>query len=440
MPKILFIQPTQYGEKGGLCKQKKIYLPGLVFPLLAAITPPNWEYEMKIEVVDNIDFDTDADIVGIGTMGYTIFRGLELAAEFRKRGKLVVMGGYMSSLVPEKAAKFVDSVIVGDAEISYPKMLKDFETTGKIAQIYHNPIKSIEGLPLPKYELLTEKPIGTMLPVQAGRGCNYACTFCSIACLYKGRYMTRPVKEVIRDIKKIKELGFNEFYLIDDNLMSNPGYMMELCRQIEPLKMKWSTQCTLLLGKNKKLLAQAKKSGAVMMSFGVESITQESVDQFNKKWLKVDDHKKMIRAISEAGILVSTEMIVGGDYDTEKSLRDTFKFIEEANIPIPRFYIITPMPGTELYDQYKKEGRLLTEDYKLYSGSQAVFHPKKISAEKLTEMYWWLLKKTYSLKSIIKRTLLNPGARKDFFRYLFAFFVNLHYRKYAKKNVPPNIF
>ncbi len=100
MPKILFIQPTQYGADNKLCKQRRIHLPGLVFPLLAAMTPDNWEVDLNIEVVDEIDFDSDADIIGIGTMGYTIYRGIEIAREFRKRGKVVVMGGYMASMVP----------------------------------------------------------------------------------------------------------------------------------------------------------------------------------------------------------------------------------------------------------------------------------------------------------------------------------------------------
>jgi hypothetical protein len=95
MPKILFIQPTQYATNGGLCKQKRINLPGLVFPLLAAYTPENWNVELVLEVIDDVPFDSNADIIAIGSMGHAIFRGFEIAAEFRKRGKPVVMGGYI---------------------------------------------------------------------------------------------------------------------------------------------------------------------------------------------------------------------------------------------------------------------------------------------------------------------------------------------------------
>ena len=440
MPKILFIQPTQYGADKKLCKQRKIHLPGLVFPLLAAMTPDHWEVEVKIEVVDEILFDTDADIIGIGTMGYAIYRGIEIAREFRKRGKLVVMGGYMASMVVDKVLEYVDSVVVGDAEKSYPQLLRDFEKNRKIRRIYHMPIESLDGLPVPKYELLMEKPIGNMLPVQAGRGCPHTCSFCCIASLYKGRYLYRPLEEVIRDIQVVREKGFKRFYLLDDNIVSNPKYLESLCNEIEPLKMSWASQCSLHLAKNTKLLEKVRRAGGNMMSFGIESITQEGLDKLGKSWLQVNEHKKLIDTLTRSGILVSAEMMLGTDSDTEESIHATYDFIHQTRIPIPRFYILTPPPGSTLYDQYKTEGRLITEDLQKYDGSQCVHKPARISPFKLTEMFWWLYGKVFSWKSILRRTLLNPAAMRSPFMYLFAFLVNLHYRKYIRKRVPPNIF
>lgn len=440
MPKILFIQPTQYGADKKLCKQKKIHLPGLVFPLLAAMTPDIWEVEVEIEVVDEINFDTDADIVGIGTMGYAIYRGIEIASEFRKRGKVVVMGGYMASLVAEKALEYVDSVVVGDAEIAYPQLLRDFKKNRNIQRIYHHPIENLKGLPLPKYELLLEKPIGNMLPVQAGRGCTQSCSFCSIASLYDGKYFTRPVDEVIRDIQRVKDLGFNRFYLLDDNIVSNPKYLKTLCKEIEPLNMTWASQCTLHLAKNPDLLESVLRSGGNLMSFGIESITQEGLNKLDKSWLKADEHKKLIKTISGTGIMVSSEMMLGTDSDTEESIRATYDFIQQTKIPIPRFYILTPIPGSPLYDRYKTDNRLLTEDLKEYDGSHCVHQPANISPEKVNELYWWIYRKVFSWKSIIHRIILNPAAFKSPFLYLFALAVNLHYRRYIKKRVPPNIF
>lgn len=440
MPRILFIQPTQYGGDRKLCKQKKIHLPGLVFPLLAAMTPANWDVELVIEVVDNVDYDTDADIVGIGTMGYTIFRGLEIAKEFRIRGKLVIMGGYMASMVVNKIIDEVDSILIGDVEKSYPVMLKDFEDKGTLRKIYDMPVNDLVGLPIPDYELLTKKPLGNMLPVQAGRGCPKTCSFCSIACMYKGKYLARPVDEVIRDIEVVKSLGFNSFYLIDDNIVSDPEYMLSLCKKIEPLKMTWASQCALNLGRNKELVTAIVKSGGNLMSFGIESITQEGLNKLGKAWLNVNEHSQLISELNNAGIMVSAEMILGTDSDTEESIKATYDFIRKTKIPIPRLYILTPPPGSKLFDQYKSEGRLVTEDFEKYDGSQCVHKPEKISPEKLTELYWWLYRKLFTWKNILLRTIFNPAARKNPLQYLFAFGINLHYRSYIMKKVPPNIF
>ncbi len=440
MPKILFIQPTQYAESGKLCKQKKINLPGLAFPLLAAYTPKNWDVELLIEVVDEINFESDADIVGIGTMGHATFRGLEIAAEFKKRGKIVVMGGYMASIAYTEAMKYVDSVIVGDAEISFPLMLKDFEETGKVQPLYNYPVSELKNLPIPRYELLTSKPIGAMLPVQAGRGCTFTCSFCSIACLYEGKYLFRPVDEVIRDIKEVKRLGFKRFYLIDDNIVSNPKYLRELCEKIKPLKMKWASQCAIHLAKNAELLKIVHDSGCDLMSFGVESISQEAIDSLDKPWLKASEHAKNMKILSESGIVVSTEMIVGTDYDTENSIRETYEFIYRNRVPIPRFYILTPIPGTELHVELKKEGRMLTDDLNLFDGTRCVHIPKLIEPEKLTEMYWWLNNKVFSMKSIFHRVLFNKYLWKNPEMLLFSLGVNLHYRHYVKRKITPNIF
>jgi radical SAM superfamily enzyme YgiQ (UPF0313 family) len=329
--------------------------------------------------------------------------------------------------------------VIGDAEISFPKLISDFERNGRIDRIYDNPVKSLAGLPLPRYELLAEKRISDMLPVQAGRGCSHQCSFCSIACLYKGRYMNRPVDEVIRDIEKIRSLGYRKFYIIDDNLVNNPVYLEELCKRIAPLKMKWSSQCTMNMARNEALLKLAARSGCEILSLGIESISQEGLDRLNKKWLRVDDHLELIHAFNKAGIMVSAEMIIGTDSDTEESLKATYDFIAETKIPLVRVYILTPVPATQLYLELKSAGRLIHEDFERYTAAECVHYPEKISPEKLMEMYNWLNCKIFSMKGIISRTLLNRQLMRNPRNAIFAFAVNLHYRSYVLKGETPLI-
>jgi radical SAM superfamily enzyme YgiQ (UPF0313 family) len=227
--------------------------------------------------------------------------------------------------------------------------------------------------------------------------------------------------------------------MIDDNIGSNPAYLEELCSNILPLKMKWSSQCTMNLARDESLLKLVARSGCEILSLGLESISQEGLDKLNKKWLRVDDHFKLMTAFKKSGIMVSAEMIIGTDGDTRESLKATFDFIRNCKIPLIRIYFLTPVPSTQLYNELKEAGRLIHEDYSHYRSSECVHYPEQISPEKLTEIYHWLNRKIFSLNGIISRTLLNRQLLRYPGRHIFAFAVNLHYRSYVMKGETPLI-
>ena len=168
MKKLLLIQSTPYDSKGNLIKKSKLYFVGLGLPLIAGLTPKDWEVEIILETIEDIPFDTDASIIGIGSMGHGVVRSIDIAKEFKERGKTVVMGGYMVSLMPDEAKKYCDSVIIGDAEDVWEDMLRDFENNS-LKPFYKKEIKALDTPP-PRFDLILDKKIGDFLPVQAGRG------------------------------------------------------------------------------------------------------------------------------------------------------------------------------------------------------------------------------------------------------------------------------
>lgn len=435
--KILLIQSSPYDNDKKPIKKSRLYFVGLAMPLLAALTPPDWEVEIIFETIEDIPFDTDASLIGIGSMGHAVVRSIDIAKEFKRRGKTVFMGGYMVSLMAEEAKKYCDTVIVGDGEHAYPQMIADLEK-GELKNEYRIPITRIDT-PLPRFDLVLNKKIGDLLPVQAGRGCPRSCSFCSVYCLYKNKYIRRPIPDVIRDIEHIRSLGFRKFMLLDDNIMSDREYMMELLDHIIPLRMKWMSQCSIEIGKDAELLKKLAKSGCTTLSFGLESILQESLDSMNKSWARVKDYPVLIRNIRSAGIDISTEMVVGADGDTLESIRLTADFIRKNKVVVPRFYILTPIPGTKFYDEMKAADRIYIEDMYSYNGSQAVHIPKNMTPEELTKAYWALYDKVFEIPSILERTIL----RKEFFRhparYLFYMSANLYYRYQIKRRITPNI-
>ncbi len=435
--KILLIQPTPYDQHGNLVKKNKLYFVGLALPLLAALTPEEYEVELCYETIEEVPFDTDAELIGISSMGHAVIRTIDIANKFRELGKTVVLGGYMVSLMPEEAQKYGDAVMIGDAEETWAEMLQDY-SLGKLKKVYQKKLTELKT-PLPRYELLLKKKIGNFLPVQAGRGCPKTCSFCSVHCLYHGQYLKRSIPDVIRDIKRVKELGFKQFLLLDDNIFSNREYAIELCTEIKKLKMHWMTQCSIDIAKDEELLEIIAASGCYVLSFGLESISRDSLRSMNKSWADPDKYAEQIKIIRKHGIDISTEMVVGADGDTLESIKETAKFISDNHIAVPRFYILTPIPGTKFFDQMQEQGRIYNKDIYSYNGCEAVHVPKNMTPEELTRAYWELYNEVYTMKSITKRTLLTSSFFKRPFMVIFYFFVNIFYRYQIKKGIVPNI-
>ena len=435
--KILIIQPTPYDQNGKLVKKNKLYFVGLALPLLAALTPDTFDVELCYETIEDVPFDTDADLIGISSMGHAVMRTIDIANEFRKRGKTVILGGYMVSLMPDEAQKYCDSVMIGDAEETWAEMLHDFEQ-GTLKKVYQKKLTELVT-PLPRYELVLNKKIGNFLPVQAGRGCPKTCSFCSIFCLYRGQYLKRSIPDVIRDIRKVKELGFKQFLLLDDNIFSDREYAVELCAEIKKMKMHWMTQCSIDISSDEELLDIIASSGCYMLSFGLESISKESLRGMHKAWADPDKYAEQIRIIKKHGIDISTEMVVGAEGDTLESIRETAAFVEKNGIAAPRFYILTPIPGTDYYEEMKAADRIYNTDMYSYNACEAVHIPKNMTPEELTHAYWELYNKVYSIRCILKRTLFTKAFLKRPFNVAFYFGVNLFYRSQIKKGIVPNI-
>ena len=382
MKKILLIQPSPYDKNHKPVKKNKLYFVGLAMPLLAAMLPEGWDAEIVLEIKEDIPFDTDAELIGISTIGHGVIRSIDIAREFRERGKTVIFGGYMASIMAEEALKHCDSLVVGDAELVWHDLIRDYEE-GKLKKIYEKNLeKGFFSTPLPRFDLIVNKKIGDFLPVQAGRGVptHAVCPLpASIRVLYQA------TKEVMRDIKQVKDLGFKSSFS-DDN--TDREYLDKLLMEIKSLKMEWMSQCDIRIGRDDELLKKLSDSGCTTLSFGLESISKESLKGMNKAWANPDEYPDLIKNIHSYGIDVSTEMVVGGEGDTLQSIRDTKFFIEDNKITVPRFYILTPIPGTKFFKDMAEEGRIIREDIYSFDGREAVHLPKNMTPGELTAAYW----------------------------------------------------
>jgi radical SAM superfamily enzyme YgiQ (UPF0313 family) len=420
-------------------KQRRLDLPGLTLPMLAAVTPPDVELRLVSETIEDIPYDEPWDLVGLTGMGSGIVRAWQIADEFRRRGVRVVIGGIAASLGdPEWSLAHADSLVVGEAEEIWPQVLRD-AAAGRLQRLYRmQRPPPIEALPVPRYSAMNSARLGRWRPVQATRGCPFTCSFCSITAFFKQGYRKRPVDQVLRDVQEAKRHGSRYVAFIDDNIGVDWDYCAQLFEALIPEDIIWMSQCSLHIAERPEMMRLAWRSGCRLLSFGIESTSADSLRTIDKEWNRPQRYREAVAALRRHGIDVSTEMIIGLDEDDASVFQRTHDFIMDNRISVPRVHILTPVPGTPLYDQMVREGRILTREFDRFSGGQVVFRPRNLKPDELQAGYWKLYERLFSWRAILQRVGFNR-ARLPAYMRASVLGVNLHYRRHIQQRICPGI-
>jgi len=405
--KILLVFPrimhgaATYKDKGSWSSILFGY-PIITLPHIAAITPKKYDVSIVNENYEDLDFNTDADLIGITCYTMTAPRVYEIADEFRRRGKKVVLGGYHPTAMPEEAKQHADSVILGEAELTWPEMLHDAEQ-GRLKPFY-GPSNDFDMSIIPpiRRDLIRHNPI--MGAVQSTRGCPNQCEFCAIASFCKHGVKHRPVKNVVEEIKQMP----NRFFVFHDpSITVNPSYARELFKELikEKVNKDWVANGNAnVLGRiDDEFLRLAEKSGCVEWFVGFESVSQASLNGIKKTVNKVEDFKRTIKRIHDFGMAVQGGIIFGFDEDTPDVFDLTLEKMHEWCMDAVEINILTPYPGTPLYDRLEREGRILTHDWERYNQVDVVFKPKNMTEKELYEGARRVAKRFYTIPNIMKR-------------------------------------
>lgn len=436
--RILILSPAIYDWKGKLIKQNRVWLPGLTLPYIAALFPKDNTIRILDETAEEIPFNQKWDLVCITAIGASFIRAIEISKEFQNKSVQVLGGGIAPSLMDfqNKNGEFT-SFINGEFENIFDQVYNDF-LSNNLKSYYTGTQAELSNPVIPRYDLFNRNRIGYWMPVQSSRGCKYSCPFCSVTSFHKGIYRKFPIEHVIECIRTIKKMGCSNITLIDDSIGSDIDHLRELCIQLIPLKINWMSQCTLNIAEHPEILDLMAKSGCTMLSIGIETINNNSLTTINKNFNKIPKYKEYFGIIRSYGIDISTEMMIGLDGDTETIFNEFYSFAVDNYISLPRFYIVTPIPGTPFYEKLKNEGRIFDFDYKNYSGARLVFRPKLLENIDIEYHYWKLYKKVYSIKNILRRYILSRPKR-GLLSNVFTFGANFHYRNHIKRKIPPGI-
>jgi len=404
--RVLLIQPFAGYDSPNIVMKLSARLPAfpnLTIQQLAGICPDHYEIEAVDENRgDKINYDKEYDLVGISCRTATTPRAYNISDEFRKRGVPVVLGGYHPSGLPDEAKQHADSVVIGEAEISFAKALEDVEKN-KLKPYYQSDLVDPKLIPPPRRDVLDYYL--SVAGVEATRGCPVNCDFCFVHKV-KGRiYRKRPIDNVIDEIKELKQKNIIFF---DSSLTIDPNYSKNLFKNMIGLNKRFTGYGNVnVLSKDDEYLKLASEAGCIAWCIGFESLSQDTINHIGKSTNKVKDYKNAVKKIKDYNMNITGSFIFGFDDHVKETFKETMEMIKQLKIDMACFNVLTPFPGTPIFERIKKEKRITSFDWTRYTCAQTVFKPKHMTEQELYDGTIWVLKEFYKNIPTIKRILNN---------------------------------
>jgi radical SAM superfamily enzyme YgiQ (UPF0313 family) len=395
-------------------------LPSLGLLYLAAVTPPGHELHYFEARADGEEPATvyECDLVAISTFSAQVFEAYAVADRLRRMGVRVAMGGLHVTVRPEEALAHADYVVLGEGEAIWPALVRAVEQ-GTDQRVWDagtlSPV-DVRTLPVPAYELLRDRPYNRFT-VQTTRGCPWRCDFCASNVMLRQAYRKRPVADVVRDIEAICQLRGHPFIeFADDNTFVDREWGKELCRQLAPLHVHWFTETDVSVADDPELLRLLRAAGCRQLLIGLESpgpAALEGVElRANWKARRWASYVDAVRAIQAHGITVNGCFILGLDGHTPEVFEEVLDFAARVPLYDVQITVLTPFPGTPLYDRLRREGRLLEpERWDLCTLFDVNYVPRNMTPEELRAGMYWLAERLYSADALEQR-------RRPFFERL----------------------
>lgn len=403
---------------------KRLLSPSLSLLVLAALTPEEHSIIIEDENANPLHLEDSPDLVGITVNVDTSNRAYQIAEYYRKKKVPVILGGIHVSANPEEALQFSDSVCIGEAENVWLDILSDVSTDQLKSKYYSSTIADTSKIPIPRWSLTPSSKYLYTNIIVASRGCPFKCEFCYNSCEYvHHQYRNRPIANVLEEIKRLKT---KHVMFIDDNLIGDIAWTRAFLEEIKPLGLKWNAAVSANILNHPDVLDQMQESGCQSLFIGFESINEQSIQSVQKFQNKRGDYERLIDELHKRGIMVNASLVFGFDHDSPQVFQNTLDWLIRNKVETMTAHILTPYPGTVLYQRFFAEGRISDFDLSHYNTSNVVFTPKQMTQEELLKGYLWIYKEFYSFENIFKRIPDHPRQKVPYILF------SLIYRKFGK--------
>lgn len=419
--KILFITPK--GKKEEDTSQKALF--SMAVGVLVSITPAQHEIELVDELFgDKINFEGDYDLIGITARTMNVTRAYDIADEFRRRGKRVVMGGVHVSFNYDEAKQHADAVVCGEAENLWSFLLQDLAQGDLKPRYDAKDFPPVKEVPVIDYERIFKASkrekvdARKSIPIYMTRGCPYTCTFC-VTPNFTGRlYRVQSHESIKAQVEAAKRTWFNDskygsepwLMFTDENLGVNKTKMYEILDVLSECNVKFSSFISINFLEEEETVKRLVKAGCVMALVGFESVNQKTVDHYDKwKMNNVGKYAETIERCRKLGLNIQGNFLTNPAIDTYDDMKAVEKFVDENLLMMPIYSILTPYPGTVMYKDYKQKGLIVDEDWDKYTAHNLVIRCDNYDPMEYQIKYMQHFLGFYKWKTIIKRVLLNPN-------------------------------
>ena len=384
MKKLLLINPVT--RKSGLLLSRFSTFSPIALAYVAALTPSNWEVKIADENYNEFEFE-EADLVGITAFTSNINRAYEIAEKYRQKKIKVVIGGIHASMLPDEVQRFVDSVVVGEAESVWPKVIADFENN-KLSSLYvGSKVNFEQEKVIPRRDLL--HPDYLWQSVQTSRGCPFNCHFCSVSRYLGNEFRQRDIDHVLEELTPLKG---KLIAFVDDNLIGYSQTSRDRAADLfkgmisRDLDQRWWMQTSINAADDEKVIDLAAQSGCMFAFIGFETISKNTLKEMKKGVnikMGIKNYKKVVDVFHKYGIAVYGAFVIGSDHESAAYYKELADFLVHSGIDIIQLTLLTPLPGTELMENLQKDGRILYSDYPRdwdkYRFSYMVHQPREVT-------------------------------------------------------------
>ena len=383
--------------------------PPLGLATLAGYLDADDDIDLQDQHVEKLDLDDEPDLVIIQVYITNAYRSYAIADQYRRKGCYVILGGLHVTSLPEEARPHADSIFLGPGEDTFPQFLRDFKA-GCPRATYVSTSRTLAGIPKVRRDLIKRYRYLVPNSIVVSRGCPHHCNFCYKDAFFQGgkSFYTQLVDEALAEIDR---LPGRHLYFLDDHLLGNEKFASSLFEGMRGMDRVFQCASTIDAILRGKLIEKAADAGLRSLFVGFETFTPQNLKQSNKKQNLQKDYVKATQRLHDNGVMINGSFVFGLDDDNKDVFKRTVDWAVDNALTTSTFHILTPYPGTALYDEMQQQGRIKTSNWDLYDTRHVVYETKSITPDELVQGYHYAYDAFYSWKNILKASCQHESLK-----------------------------